>query len=118
MRSSSDSIAQLVSALAKAQIELVNPAKILTGVIHSRGAGPEGRSYRYAPLSAGLEIVRKTLGRHELSVIQTTHVDRETAIVLLTTTLAHGSGEWISASWPVCRMADVDAGAKLPRSAV
>ena len=60
MRSSSDSIAQLVSALAKAQIELVNPAKTLTAVIHSREAGPEGRSYRYAPLSAGLEIVRKT----------------------------------------------------------
>ena len=59
MRSSSDSIAQLVSALAKAQTELVNPAKTLTAVIYSREAGPEGRSYRYAPLSAGLEIVRK-----------------------------------------------------------
>jgi hypothetical protein len=107
MRASSDSIGQLVSALAKAQIELVNPAKTLTAVIHSREAGLEGRSYRYAPLSAGLDIVRKTLGQHELSVIQTTHVDRETAIVLLTTTLAHGSGEWIAASWPVCRMADL-----------
>ena len=33
MPSSSDSIAQLAAALAKAQIELVNPAKTMTGVI-------------------------------------------------------------------------------------
>ena len=107
MRSSSDSIAQLASALAKAQIELVNPAKTLTAVIYPRGPVNEERSYRYAPLSAGLEIVRKTLGKHELAVIQTTHVERESAMVLLITTLAHGSGEWVAASWPVCRMADI-----------
>ena len=28
-------------------------------------------------------------------------------MVLLTTTLAHGSGEWICATWPVCRTADM-----------
>src|SRR5688500_7484065 len=28
-------------------------------------------------------------------------------MVMLTTTLAHGSGEWIAASWPVCRTADM-----------
>src|SRR4028119_145310 len=107
MRSSSDSIAQLASALAKAQIELVNPAKTLTGVIDRWGTGNEGQTYRYAPLSAGLDIVRQTLCKHELAVIQTTHVDRETSMVLLTTTLAHGSGEWIAASWPICRTLDM-----------
>jgi len=107
MPSSSDSIGQLASALAKAQTELVNPAKTLTAVIYDRGSEQDGRSYRYAPLSAGLEIVRKILGKHELALIQTTHVDRESALVLLTTTVAHGSGEWIAASWPVCRVADL-----------
>src|ERR671913_1010207 len=107
MRSCSDSIAQLASALAKAQIELVNPPKTLTGIIDRWGTGNEGQSYRYAPVSAGLEIVRKTLCKHELAVIQTTHVDRDSATVLLTTTLAHGSGEWIAASWPVCRIGDM-----------
>ena len=100
MRSCSDSIAQLAAALAKAQIELVNPVKTLTGVIDRWGSGNEGQSYRYAPLSAGLEIIRKTLCKHELAVIQTTEVDRESGMVMLTTTLAHGSGEWISALWP------------------
>ena len=107
MRSSSDSIAQLASSLAKAQIELVNPAKTLTGIIDRWGTGNEGQTYRYAPLSAGLDIVRQALCKHELAVIQTTHVDRDTSMVLLTTTLAHGSGEWIAASWPVCRTTDM-----------
>lgn len=107
MRSSSDGFGQLASALAKAQIELVNPAKTLTGAIDRWGSGNEGQTYRYAPLSAGLDIVRKTLCKHELAVIQTTELDRDSAMVLLTTTLAHGSGEWISATWPVCRTADM-----------
>jgi hypothetical protein len=103
----SDSIAQLAAALAKAQIELVNPTKTLTGVIDRWGSGSEGQSYRYAPLSAGLEIVRSTLCKHELAVIQTTHVDWDVEMVMLTTTLAHGSGEFMSASWPVCRTVDM-----------
>src|SRR3954451_14812073 len=107
MQLCSSSIAHLAGALAKAQSELVNPPKSLTAVLERDRTGRGGREYRYAPLSAGLDIVRKTLGRHELAVMQTTHVDRESATVLLTTTLAHGSGEWVAATWPVCRLADV-----------
>ena len=49
---------------AKAQAELVNTEKSLTATI--RAAAPEEgeRTFRYAPLSSGLDIVRKTLGRH------------------------------------------------------
>ena len=107
MLSSTDTIAQLAAALAKAQVELVNPVKTLSAVIDRSPRGREGQSYRYAPLSSGLEIARKTLGRHELAVIQTTHIDRETGCVLLTSTLAHSSGEWIASCWPVCRAADM-----------
>ncbi|KAA2234802.1 ERF family protein [Salinarimonas soli] len=107
MRSGSEGLAQLAAALAKAQAELVNPAKTLTGRIERWGLGREGQTYRYAPLSAGLDIVRKTLCRHELAVLQTTHVERDGGLVLLTTTLAHGSGEWIAATWPVCRLSDM-----------
>ncbi len=104
MRLASSSIGQLAAALARAQGELVNPPKSLTGVIPDRGGSGPGRSFRYAPLSAGLEIVRQVLGQHELAVLQTTHVDEEGSLVLLTTTLAHGSGEWVASSWPVCRL--------------
>ena len=88
MRASSDTIAQLAAAMAKAQSELVNPPKSLTAVLE-RGNGSGAQSYRYAPLSSGLDIVRKSFGKYELALIQTTHVDRERSLVLLTTTIAH-----------------------------
>jgi hypothetical protein len=44
MQQSSDSIAQLASALAKAQLELVNPQKTLTGTIDRWGNGGRGRA--------------------------------------------------------------------------
>ena len=100
MRASSDTIAQLAAAMAKAQSELVNPAKSLTAVLERGRNGSGAQSYRYAPLSSGLDIVRKTFGKYELAVIQTTHVDRERLLVHLTTTIAHSSGEWISALYP------------------
>jgi hypothetical protein len=63
-------------------------------------------SFRYAPLSSGLEIVRKTLGQHEMATVQTTAVDQASGIVNLTTILAHASGEWIASDWPVCPIAE------------
>src|SRR5215204_1459126 len=104
---SNDSIAQLACALAKAQIELVNPLKSLTAHLDGDGNGSPGQSYRYAPLSAGLDIARKALGKHEIAILQTTDLDRDSGLVVLTTTLAHGSGEWIASHWPVCRIIDM-----------
>ena len=106
MRASSETIAQLAAALAKAQSELVNPAKSLTAVLERGRNGAGALSYRYAPLSSGLDIVRRAFGKCELALIQTTHVDRERSLLLLTTTIAHGSGEWISGLWPVCNLSD------------
>src|SRR6516165_7934769 len=92
---SSQSIASLAAALAKAQAELVNPEKSLMATI--RADGPRGeQTFRYAPLSSGLDIVRKTLGQHEIATVQTTAIDQTAGIVNLTTVLAHASGEWIS----------------------
>jgi ERF superfamily len=105
MQRSSDSIAKLASALAKAQIELVNPEKSLTGTINT-GEGQERRSFSYASLASGLDIVRKTLGQHEIATVQTTAIDEATRTVRLTTTLAHSSGEWIASDWPVCAVAE------------
>jgi hypothetical protein len=107
MPRSSESVAALASALAKAQGELVNPEKSLTAVIRPSRAGEEERSFRYAPLSSGLDIVRKTLSQHQIATIQTTAIDREARVVSLTTTLAHSSGEWIASDWPVCPIADM-----------
>jgi hypothetical protein len=107
MPRSSESVAALASALAKAQGELVNPEKSLTAVIRPSRAGEEERSFRYAPLASGLDIVRKTLSQHQIATIQTTAIDKEARVVSLTTTLAHSSGEWIASDWPVCPIADM-----------
>ena len=106
MQRSSDSIASLAAALAKAQAELTNPEKSLVATIRPNGPGDAERSFRYAPLSSGLDIMRKALGKHEIATIQTTAIDRTAGIVNLTTLLAHSSGEWIASDWPVCAIAD------------
>jgi ERF superfamily len=103
---SSPSIGSLAGALAKAQAELVNPEKSLAATIRPEGAGGAEQTFRYAPLSSGLEIVRKTLGQHEIATVQTTAIDQVTGIVNLTTVLAHSSGEWIASDWPVCAVSD------------
>jgi hypothetical protein len=106
MPRSSESVAALASALAKAQAELINPEKSLTATIRTGRPGDGERSFRYAPLSSGLDIVRKTLGQHEIATLQTTAIDQAAGMVNLTTTLAHASGEWIASDWPVCPIAE------------
>src|SRR5712671_3859487 len=107
MPRSSESVAALASALAKAQAELVNPEKSLTATIRGGRPGEGERSFRYAPLASGLDIVRKTLGQHEIAIVQTTALDRDAGLINLTTMLAHASGEWIASDWPVCPVADI-----------
>jgi hypothetical protein len=106
---SSETISAIAAALAKAQAQLVNPEKSLVATIRSgQGSGPE-RSFRYAPLSSGLDIVRKTLSQHEIATVQTTGIDESAGIVRLSTVLAHASGEWIASDWPVCAISETAA---------
>src|ERR1700720_234934 len=104
---SSESFAALATALAKAQAHLVNPEKSLTATIRPGRPGETERTFRYASLSSGLEIVRKTLSEHEIAVIQATALDPASRILNLTPPLAHSSGEWIASQWPVCPLADI-----------
>jgi hypothetical protein len=106
MQRSSESIASLAAALAKAQGELVNPEKTLTAIIRSDGPRGAEQTFRYASLSSGLDIVRKTLGQHEIATVQTTAIDQTAGVVNLTTILAHSSGEWIASDWPVCAISE------------
>jgi hypothetical protein len=109
MHRSSESIAALAAALAKAQMALTNPEKLLTGTIPSNRADEPGRTFRYASLSSGLDIVRKVLGEHGIATMQTTTIDQDIQTVSLTTVLAHASGEWIASDWPVCALREMAA---------
>jgi hypothetical protein len=106
MHSSSETIGAIATALAKAQAEL-DPEKTLQATIPGRDGE---RSFRYASLASGLDLVRKCLGQHEIAVLQTTAIEQ--AQITLTTLLVHASGEWISSIWPVCQATEPSAHVK------
>jgi hypothetical protein len=108
MHRSSESIAAIATALAKAQTELSNPEKAMIGTLYN-GRSDTPQSFRYASLSSGLDIVRKTLGGQQIAIAQTTDIDRASGTVNLTTILLHTSGEWISSDWPVCQLSETSA---------
>ena len=109
MQRSSESVGALAAALAKAQSEIQNPEKSLTATIVSPFQREMVRSFRYAPLSSGLDLVRKCLGQHEIATVQATAIDGESGLIRLTTTLVHASGEWVSSDWPVCPVSETAA---------
>jgi hypothetical protein len=109
MQRSSESIGAIASALAKAQSELTNPEKSLVATIRSPFPRESDRTFRYASLSSGLDIVRKALGKHEIATVQTTSIDNDVGLIRLTTVLAHSSGEWVSSDWPVCPVGETAA---------
>jgi len=109
MQRSSETVGAIAAALAKAQIELANPEKSLTATIRSPFPRESDRTFRYASLSSGLDLVRKSLGRHEIATVQTTSIDEAAGLIRLTTTLAHSSGEWVSSDWPVCPVTETAA---------
>ena len=109
MHRCSESIGAIAAALAKAQGALTNPEKSLTATIRSPFAQEGDRTFRYASLASGLDIVRKSLGQHEIATIQTTRIDESAGQIRLTTLLMHASGEWISSDWPVCAASETTA---------
>ena len=109
MQRCSETIGAIAAALAKAQGELTNPDKSLVATVRSPNPRENDRTFRYAALSSGLDIVRKTLGGHEIATVQTTAIDHEARLIRLTTTLAHSSGEWMSSEWPVCAISEIAA---------
>jgi hypothetical protein len=109
MQRCSTSVGALAAALAKAQAEIANPEKSLTATIVSPFPREGSRTFRYAPLSSGLDLVRKCLGQHEIATVQATAIDGESGLIKLTTTLVHASGEWVSSDWPVCPVSETTA---------
>ena len=109
MQRTSRKIGTLAASLAKAQAEIANPEKSLTATIESPFPREGQRTFRYASLSAGLDIVRKCLGQHEIATVQSTVIDRDSGLIRLTTTLVHASGEWVSSDWPVCPASETAA---------
>lgn len=84
----SENIGSLVAAMAKAQLEVRNPAL--------DRAHPHFKGFRYASLGAHLDAIREPFARHGLIVTQ--GVESSDKGVSVTTMIAHGSGEWMRSS--------------------
>jgi hypothetical protein len=78
MQQSSDTIGAIAAALARAQANLTNPEKAHTATIRSPFPREESRTFRYASLASGLDVVRKTLSQQEIATVQTTRIDQAT----------------------------------------
>jgi hypothetical protein len=109
VQQSSTSVGALAAALAKAQAAIANPEKSLTATIISPFPREGSRTFRYASLSTGLDLVRKCLGQQEIAIVQATSIDRDSSLISLTTTLVHASGEWVSSDWPVALVSETAA---------
>jgi hypothetical protein len=86
----SEQINELAAALSKAQASI-------TGALKD-SANPFFKS-KYADLASCWDACRKQLTDNGLSVIQTTDIVLDTVVVR--TTLAHSSGQWVSGILPV-----------------
>jgi hypothetical protein len=86
----SETIGALAAALSKAQADI-------TGALKD-SSNPFFKS-KYADLASCWDACRKQLAANGLSVIQTTRMAEQG--LMLVTTLAHSSGEWIAGEMPV-----------------
>jgi hypothetical protein len=109
MHRSSETIGKIAAALALAQRQLQNPEKSQSAALPAPSPQEQARTFRYASLASGLDIIRKALGDHEIATVQSTSLDRELGLIRLNTVLAHSSGEWIASDWPVCATNDINS---------
>jgi len=88
----SETIGALAAALSKAQADI-------TGALKD-SSNPFFKS-KYADLASCWDACRKQLAANNLAVIQTIYVHWDSGQTMLSTTLAHSSGEWIRSDLPV-----------------
>jgi hypothetical protein len=88
----SETIGALAAALSKAQADI-------TGALKD-SSNPFFKS-KYADLASCWDACRKQLAANNLAVIQTIYVHWNSGQTMLSTTLAHSSGEWIRSDLPV-----------------
>lgn len=91
--SRSEVINELVSALSVAQGELQNPVKDQEAEVVSQRTGSRYK-YNYTDLAGVLDTCRPVLAKNGLAILQPISVNQNKVIV--TTILAHKSGQWIS----------------------
>ncbi len=88
MIQTSEEIAEIAAAIAKAQLELEN--------VERSGTNPHFRS-RYAQLGAVLAEARAKFAQHNVAIVQAA-INGEGSNIGVVTRLAHASGQWIEST--------------------
>ena len=83
MQRSSESIGAIAAALAKAQVELANPEKSLVATIRSPFPREGDRTFRYASLSSGLDLVRKAHAAQSLATLEQLQVEADHLVIAI-----------------------------------
>lgn len=89
--STSRTIAKLIEALAKAQLNFKPVKKQVENEAYRRG----GKASKYADLNAVVDATRDALAKEGLVVTQWPNIDLAAKHTTLITLLAHSSGEWM-----------------------
>src|SRR5271156_5013526 len=87
----SETIGKIAEALAKAQGAFEKIAKDAENPFFSK---PGGKKASYADIAMVIEGIRKALSDNSIAVIQSPQGDANRKLVIITTLLAHSSGEW------------------------
>ena len=89
----SEQINEYAKAMATAQGQIKNPSKSKTN--------PHFKS-TYADLADGIDATRDAFSANGLCIIQSTSLDGE--LLVLETRIVHSSGQWVSGTYPVCKL--------------
>lgn len=89
--SHSDSIGELIGALAKAQLEFEAIKKETENPAYARG----GKAMKYADLSTIIEATQPALAKNGIAILQSPDVEISDQSMTLTGLMAHSSGQWI-----------------------
>lgn len=87
----SEQINELAAAMAKAQGAFDHAKKDVANAFFKS---------KYADLASVIDAAKKPLADNGLTVIQTTEFDESHGVILVTT-LAHSSGQWITGRYPI-----------------
>lgn len=90
----SNDIADISAALAKAQAKMKHPARTKTAKVQTKTGG--SYAYNYADLADVIDAVRGPFSENGLSFLQS--VETTPGRVLVTTRLLHSSGQWFESS--------------------
>lgn len=97
----SEQVADLFGALAKAQGDMTHASKDRTAQVKSEKGS---YSYGYATLQSVWDAIREPLSKNGLAILQTFATGTDGIIVI--TTLAHASGQWVRTSLAVKPVAE------------